>query len=41
MPIAAALVRRLAPLVGLRPLGETALPTVERRPEAGLRLVAN
>ena len=41
VPVAAALVRRLAPLVGLRPLGANPLPTVERRPEAGLRLVAN
>ena len=41
VPVAAEVVRRLAPLVGLRPTPATPLPRVEPRPQEGLRLVAN
>lgn len=41
VPVAAEIIRRLAPLVGLRPTPVTALPRVEPRPQEGLRLVSN
>lgn len=41
VPVAAELIRRLAPLVGLRPETESKLPTIEPRLPDGLKLVAN
>ncbi len=41
VPVAAELIRRLAPLVGLRPQTESKLPTIEPRLPDGLKLVAN
>ncbi|MTH76444.1 peptidoglycan D,D-transpeptidase FtsI family protein [Paracoccus aestuariivivens] len=40
-PVAGEMVRRLAPLLGLRPLTETPLPTVERPLADGIKLVSN
>jgi len=41
VPVAAEAIRRLAPLVGLRPKPVAPLPRIEPRPQEGLRLVAN
>ncbi|AGT09617.1 peptidoglycan D,D-transpeptidase FtsI family protein [Paracoccus aminophilus] len=41
VPVAAELIRRLAPLVGLRPQTESTLPVIEPRAPDGLKLVAN
>lgn len=40
-PVAAEMIRRLAPLVGLRPVGEDPVPMVERPLDDGLKLVSN
>lgn len=40
-PVAGELIRRVAPLLGLRPSTETQLPTVERPLPDGLKLVSN
>ncbi|MFI0395492.1 peptidoglycan D,D-transpeptidase FtsI family protein [Paracoccus jiaweipingae] len=41
VPVAAELVRRLAPLMGLAPVGETTLPKIAPRPKAAVRLSQN
>ncbi|AXC49575.1 penicillin-binding protein 2 [Paracoccus suum] len=41
VPVAAELVRRVAPLLGLQPEVKAPLPTVERAPDDGLKLVSN
>lgn len=40
-PVAAEVIRRVAPLLGLRPSTETQLPTIERPLPDGLKLVSN
>ncbi|MFG6079294.1 peptidoglycan D,D-transpeptidase FtsI family protein [Paracoccus litorisediminis] len=40
-PVAGEMVRRLAPLLGLRPITETPLPVVERPLADGIKLVSN
>ena len=40
-PVAGELIRRVAPLLGLRPLTESQLPMVERPLPDGLKLVSN
>nr|WP_254367937.1 penicillin-binding protein 2 [Paracoccus sp. Z118] len=40
-PVAAELVRRLSPIVGLRPETDTSLPVIGNRPAGDLKLVAN
>ena len=40
-PVAAEVIRRVAPLLGLRPSTETRLPTIERPLPDGLKLVSN
>ena len=40
-PVAAEMVRRLAPIVGLRPAADADLPVIENRTPADLKLVTN
>ncbi|WBU57076.1 peptidoglycan D,D-transpeptidase FtsI family protein [Paracoccus sediminicola] len=41
VPVAADVIRRLAPVLGLRPAGTRTLPDIEAPPETGLKVAAN
>ena len=41
VPVAADVIRRLAPVLGLRPAGTKTLPDIEAPPETGLKVAAN